>query len=117
MQWERGGGKQLLGEQQGVQHLLTVLASPVPSDHQEFVSPQPHRSEILVLPSLYLPCCWGSTLSSSSGSELLLAGVGLWLSLAREVGFPLIAGPGGSESGVTATVPQVLQAGGDITCS
>lgn len=119
MQWERGGGgggQQLLGEQQRVQHLLTVLASPAPSDHQEFVSLQPHRSEILVLPSLYFPCSWGSTLSSSSGSvlPLLLAGVGLWAQPGTGSGIPLIAGIRLSLealSGVTATVPEVLQAG------
>lgn len=87
-------GREEKGKQQGVQHILSVPDIPGPSVisssfyQQEFVSPPPDRSEILVLPSLFLP---SSTFifQHTSCSPCSWLGFGSRLSLAREVGFPL----------------------------
>lgn len=101
MQWERGEGEAGEGKQQGVQHILTVPDIPKLSiisssfHQQEFVSPPPARSEILVLPCSFPSLLVGTAFLSSSAClvlPLLLAGVWLWAQPGSGGGIPSVPG-------------------------
>lgn len=96
-------------------------SSPAPSQQQGFVSPRPDRSEILVLPSLFLPCCWGQHFIFQYLCAAPALGWGLALGSAWQGEWDSLGLAGGTRlsSEGLGSHPQSLKScgqEGDITC-